>query len=439
MKRIAEPRRHTPILDRAQVLVVGGGIAGLSAAVAARRLGADVLLVERLGFLGGVGTAGLVGNFCGFFIQRRNGRLFQIVRGFGEEVVRRLRDLGAAGEPRNVFNRTATIPFETNTFRVLADQLLREHGVRPYYHAQAVGAIAAQRALQAVVFEGKNGRFAIQADVCVDATGDGDLAARAGADFECQADSQYPSAVFCLGNVDRQRAAAVSREMLAQRMEQAVREGRARLPRTDGAVMFSPITGEVRCNLTRVTRDGKSLDLLDLAQLTFAEMEGRRQAYEYLHFLREQVPGYEQACITQLPASIGVRETRRITGDYRLTEDDVLAGRKWDDGVACGGWPLEVHSDGATTRWVWPRRGSFYHFPLRALIVRGLSNLFAVGRCASTTHLAHASTRVMGSCFTQGEAAGVAAALAVRRGGKVRSVPVGEVRSALIGLRAFLG
>jgi glycine/D-amino acid oxidase-like deaminating enzyme len=439
MNWIAEPRRRTPVIDRTQVLVVGGGVAGLSAAIAARKLGADVLLVERYGFLGGAGTAGLVGNFCGFFIQKRNGELLQIVQGFGEELLHRLRDLGAAGEPRIVFNRTATIPFETNTLRFLADQFVQKYGVRIYYHSQAVAASVGRDSLQTVVFEGKSGRYAVQADVFIDATGDGDLAAQAGADFETQADSQFPSTVFCLGNVDRRKARSVSREALEQHMERAVREGHALLPRTDGAVMFSPITGEVRCNLTRVTREGKSLDLLNTAELSFAEMEGRRQVFEYLRFLREHVPGYRKACITQLPTSIGIRETRRITGDYRVTENDVLTGRKWDDGIACGGWPLEVHSDGTKTKWVWPRKGMYYHFPLRALIVQGVSNLFAVGRCASTTHLAHASTRVMGSCITQGEAAGVVAALAVQRRATIRSVPAKDVQSALISLGAFLG
>jgi len=214
---------------------------------------------------------------------------------------------------------------------------------------------------------------------------------------------------FRVGNVDYERAKSVKRDELVSRMKAANLSGDYRLPREEGSVHRTPIEGVVATNMTRVAY----VDGTDPLELTKAEVEGRKQALEYTRFLREQIRGYEHAYLMNFSTQIGIRETRRIRGEYRLTRDDVLSARKFDDAVAQCGAPIEDHI-GSSTRWEYVPGGGTYDIPYRALLPQQVSNLLVAGRCLSADHDAHASVRSMGQCMAMGQAAGTAAALSAR-------------------------
>ncbi len=193
-------------------------------------------------------------------------------------------------------------------------------------------------------------------------------------------------------------------------MKAANLSGDYRLPREEGSIHATPIADVVATNMTRVTY----VDGTDPLELTKAEVEGRKQALEYTRFLREQIPGYEHSYLMNFSTQIGIRETRRMLGAYRLTRDDVLTARKFDDAIAQCGAPIEDHNASSSTRWEYVPDGDTYDIPYRALLPQGVSNLVVAGRCLSADHDAHASVRSMGQCMAMGQAAGTAAALAAR-------------------------
>jgi hypothetical protein len=229
---------------------------------------------------------------------------------------------------------------------------------------------------------------------------------------------------FKLINVDVARAKQVKKNELHELM--AAAEGYD-LPRKEGSVHITPLDGVMATNMTRVT----NVDPNDAEQLSRAEIEGRRQAMEYTRFLIERVPGYEKASLGGLSTQIGVRESRRIFGEYRLTRSDVLAARKFDDAVAQCGAPIEEHHAGADTRWEYLPDGETYHIPYRCLLPQNVDGLLVAGRCLSADHDAHASVRSMGQCMAMGQAAGAAAALAVSIDRTPREIKIPELQDSL--------
>jgi ferredoxin len=224
--------------------------------------------------------------------------------------------------------------------RIVTDQLIREYDIKIYLHSLAVSVSQDSNRLKSVIYESKGGRFAIEAESFIDATGDGDIAASAGAKYEINpGKTQFPTTIFCIGNVDTETANSFKREEIAELMEKSRADGEFDLPRTDARMVVAPVTGEIRCNFTRVGKDGRPVNGLDVGELSHGEIEGRLQTLEYLRFLRQKVPGFENASISQLPVMLGVRETRRIVGEYQLTKKDVLSSRKFDDAIGCNRGP----------------------------------------------------------------------------------------------------
>jgi hypothetical protein len=210
-------------------------------------------------------------------------------------------------------------------------------------------------------------------------------------------------------------------------MKEANLSGEYRLPREEGSVHRTPLRGVVATNMTRVAY----VDGTDPVELTKAEVEGRKQAMEYVRFLRERIPGYEQAYLINFSTQIGIRETRRVYGDYRLTREDVLSARHFPDAIAQCGAPIEDHHPGSDTRWEYLPAGATYDIPLRSLIPQTVANVLMAGRCLSATHDAHASVRSMGQCMAMGQAAGTAAALALQVDNSVRGVSVPHLQQQL--------
>jgi hypothetical protein len=241
-----------------------------------------------------------------------------------------------------------------------------------------------------------------------------------------------------MANVDMDRRRTISKDDLHAAMADAAESGDYDLPRREGSDHITPIDGMIATVMTRINQvvkeeDGTVRNATDPDLLTAAEIAGRRQALEYARFLIDRVPGYENAALIALSSQIGLRETRRVYGDYRLSRSDVLAARQFDDQIGLCGAPIEDHHGGAGTgtTWEYLPEGEAVGIPLRALIPRDGQNVMIAGRCFSAEHDAQASVRSMAQCMAMGQAAGTVAALAARGGGEVRSVPIDDARNAL--------
>lgn len=388
------------------VLVVGAGSAGCTAAIAAGRTGASTLIVDRFGFLGGTSTA-VLDTFYAFYTPGTEPR--KVVAGIPDEVVGRLVERGMAFERPNTYGAGTGVTYDPETLKRVWDELVDEAGARTLLHGFAFAVTVEGGRVVEVQVAAKGGVRAIRPGVVVDASGDADICALAGAPFEAPGDDvQSLSTVFRVANVDVARAEAVPKQELWQLMRDARDSGRYALTRVEGSVHRTPHEGVMMALMTRV----RKVDATDADQLSAAEREGRRQAGEYFRFLRDCVPGYERAVLVSTSPAIGVRESRRIVGEHVLTADEILSATQFADQIARCGAPIEEHHAGDDTRWVYLEDGATYGIPYRTLQPQGLDNVLVAGRCFSASHEAHASARSMATCMAMGQAAGTAAALA---------------------------
>ncbi len=452
------PPRSAQLAGRTEVLVVGGGPSGLGAALGAAQSGADVVLVERYGFLGGNATAALVMPLMSFHNELKQAapdsepRLLPTDHGQGEPVVAgalwkllaRLTERRGAVPPSP--ETGYTVPFDPEQFKLAALDLLDEAGVRMLFHAFASGTVPVERGHR-VVFETKSGPVAIDADVVIDCTGDGDVAAAAGAKFEVGRESdglvQPMTLMFRMVEFAAPGFADYVRDHpdqwrgvhgLWDLVREATAAGELELPREDVLFFATPHEREVSVNSTRVGALG-----IDVWELTRAEWTARRQLDQVAEFLRRRVPGFAESYVAQSGVQVGVRETRRVLGEYQLTGEDILAARTFDDGIARGAYPVDIHNP-AGTGTVLKRvpRGQAYDIPLRCLLPMGVDDLLVAGRCISGTHEAHSSYRVMPIAMATGHAAGVCAALATASERPPRKVPAADVQRELLAQGASL-
>ena len=433
------------------VVVVGGGVSGCMAAVAAARLGARTLLVERYGFLGGALANAGVGPMMTFHAGTR-----QVVTGLPQELV----DLmcahgGCLGHIEDTTGYASSVtPFDPEVLKLSLDEMTQRSGVQVLLHARLVDVCRARQALQAVRVQTKGGLLELAGRVFVDATGDADLSVAAGADVRQGRDEdglcQPMTANFRLSGVDMDRLKAEIRRRpenfnirdlssidraprlsmagFYSEFNQAKAAGEISTQREDVLLFETVRPGEVVVNTTRVVR----LNPVDPWDLSLAEREGRRQVHELLAFFRKRCAGFAQAQLVSTGVQIGVRESRRVMGDHVLTQEDLLSSRPFEDAVALGGYPIDIHNPtGAHTSTVHLRPGQFYYIPLRALIAAGLDNLLVSGRCISATHEASAAIRVTPIAMAVGQAAGTAAALSCLQDLPVRALPVARVQQTL--------
>ncbi|HZQ73511.1 MAG TPA: FAD-dependent oxidoreductase [Burkholderiales bacterium] len=422
------------MLAEHEIVVLGGGPAGIAAAAAAARAGCSTLLVERYGFLGGMGTAAGVTNFCGLHANV-HGEVRQVVHGVADELLERIDRLGGLSEPHSLFRgKIKAQAYDNAAYKLAADDLVLASGAKLLFHACAAGFRENH-----LLVETKSGRGAVRGKLFIDCSGDGDLAAWAGAPFE-KGDGRggmlYPSLMFRVNNVDARRAGR-----LWERIGELMAASGRRFPRKGAIVRPQKHDIEWRVNVTQLANpDGSAVDGTDAAQLSRAEIEGRRQAADFFSFLRT-APGFENAYLLDLAPQVGIRETRRITGEYQLTDADVLGCASFEDTIGVNGWPIEEHVAG-DVRWRLPpipQSRGFNHLPYRMLLPLGVENLLVAGRCASMTHLGQSAARVSGACFAMGEAAGTAAALALRAGCGPREVDIAQLQAALERNGAYLG
>jgi hypothetical protein len=450
--------RSIPVVRDCDVLVVGGGPAGIGAAVGAARSGATTVLVERYGFLGGNATASLVGPFMTSFSA--DGKV-QVIRGVFEELVRRMEALGGAIHPSKVRAGVAlsaymlpghvgVTPFDPEAMKLASAELCLDHGVELLLHTNFIGPIMAQESVRGAILHNKGGLQAIASSCTIDCSADADVAALAGVPFNVGRASDHrtqPMTMFFrVGNVDRSCVDQYFRDHpdeIEQRMafssciKAAQAAGDYAPPRERLSLYESPQEGVWRINASRLL----GLDGTRAEDLTRAEVEGRRQVFQILGFLRAYVPGFERAYLIDTGAQVGVRETRRIEGEYTLTVEDLTSGRDFDDTIAYASYPVDVHDPTGIGGGVSNRgeTANVYQIPYRCLLPRTVDGLLVAGRCVSATHEALGAIRVMPPSFAMGEAAGTAAALAIKEGVTPRHVPLNWLRHTLIEHGAFLG
>lgn len=411
---------------QADVVVIGAGSAGMVAALASARNGASTILLERGGFLGGISTAVLDTMYA---FHAPGEAQEKVVSGLPDEVVGRMEAYDAVLRRPNTFGSGTGLTYNPETLKRVWDDLAREAGVRIFLHTFVTGSVTTGRRVTGARFVNKAGSHSVAARVVIDASGDADVVADAGGDFELagrDSAQQTLSTTFRMANVT-DRALAVKKEELHALMREANQSGRFKLPREEGSVHRTPDKGIMATIMTRVP--GVAPD--DIEGISRAEADGRTQAQEYFRFLKAMVPGYEEAVLVSTSPWIGVRETRRILGDYQLNGDDVLAARRFEDGIARCGAPIEDHHAGRDTRWAYIPNSGTYTIPFRALLPRNLDGIVVAGRCLSSTHDAHASARSIGTCMAMGQAAGSAAALAVAGNIMPREVPTEELLDLL--------
>jgi len=430
-----------PVLATVDVLVAGAGTAGCCAALAARETGAgSVLLLERYGFLGGTSTQ-MLDTFYGFFTPGEQPR--KVVGGTPDRVVDALDAAGAVFLRPNTYGAGTGVNYNPERLKLVWDELLAAGGVRVLLHATLVAAEQdATGRITGVVISTKRGFFRIAAHRLIDATGDADLCHLAGVPYE-QAGAHEPAqtltTTFRMSNVDLAAyERAGGKTFLMRAMADAIDRGTHALPRKSGSLHAMNALGCISTVAVRVT----TIDATDFEQLTLAEQTGRRQAFVYEAFFRDCVPGFADANIIGLSHQIGVRETRRVFGEYRLTKDDCLSVARFDDRVLLCGAPIEDHRatlDGSEeTVWGYVPGGAAYDVPYRTLVPRGRDELWVAGRCFSATHDAHASCRSMAQTMAMGQAAGTAAALSRAADCSARAVPIPLLQTRLRARGALL-
>jgi len=453
--------KEIPIMNRTDVVVVGGGPAGMCAAIAAAREGVSVILVEQGGFCGGMATRGLVGPFMTCYDSKGEN---MIIRGLFEEIVNRMVERGWAIHPAEVHAGTGftswivvghehVTPFEPEGLKMVIDEMLQEAGVKVLYHTDFLEPILKDNQITGVLVSSKHGLEIVEAQVVVDCTGDGDVAARSGVPFEMGNEElkliQPATMFFQIGNVDAvaleediqanlhnfYRKDGVNYRSLHWRVSEAKANGDWRLNRVSIGLFRMPKTDEWCVNTSRIM----GIDSTDNESLTKAEIEGRRQADEIFRFLKKYVPGCEHARLKATASYVGIRESRHIQGDYRLTGEDLLEAKVPEDSILLAANSVDVHGRfGPTSNEYVPIGGNYYGVPYRSLLPIGVEQLLIAGRCVSADSTAAGAIRVMPPCMGMGQAAGTAAALAVKESCTVRAVKAEQLRQVLRKNGAYL-
>jgi hypothetical protein len=404
------PARYTP-----DVCIIGAGPSGVAAAVAVARLGLSVLIVERYGFCGGATVAGLSGTICGLFSSGRIPE--QIVFGFADEFYSALQAREGVSRPVP-FGRTLLVPHDSLCWKETADAFLMDNRCMVLFHTQFLQAYSeADGRISWLLLKGPEGQFAVRPRWVIDASGDAEVVHSLSLPTYMghQGKVQTPTMIFRMANVDMTAFLALDPAELNSMVREADGSGLYRLPRHHVYVFPLPHTGEVLCNMTRITYPDGTIPIgTSATDMTFAEIEGRKQAREYARFLQENVSAFENAYMVETGTQVGIRQTRSVEGVGLLTNEDVIGGRKNKNAITLSAWPIEMHQ--ADKVHIHYLEDDYYDIPFETLIPRGAVNLLVAGRCLSAEHEALASARVTAQCFGMGYGAGAASGLALREG-----------------------
>lgn len=432
---------------RYDVVVIGGGVSGSAAAISAARAGANTLVIEESGFMGGTLTTCGVAPMMTFFSGEK-----QVIKGVMQEIVDRLMEIGCScGHVKDTTRYVSYItPFEAEGLKLVLDELLTGAGCAILFHTFAVAVDTQNGKITSVTVGNKDGLHKISAKVYIDATGDGDIMAWAGAEYTVgrpnDGATQPMTTKMKYTNVDTKLLKHYIKDHLDEfprlinnldllesdcplsvagfemPFKQAKRDGEIHIPREDVLFFETARPGEFVVNTTRVVNRSST----DATSFSLAEIEGRKQCAELDHFLRKYVPGFKNSLLEFTGPSIGVRESRQLIGKYILSADDILEARKFPSRIAHSGYPIDIHNpkgEGTCTHQVGEKSDrKYYDIPYEIMLPKNISNLLVAGRCVSADFEAQASVRLSPSAGAIGQAAGVAAALSVRD-----TVPVAEI------------
>ncbi|MCY9804137.1 FAD-dependent oxidoreductase [Vibrio scophthalmi] len=429
-----------PILAETEVLVIGGGPAGVAAAETASRMGKDTWLIEKYGFCGGAAVAGLSGTICGMYMatEDENTQPEQVVFGFTERFRQELEKRGGVTPPQ-IYGKTFTVTHDPLVWREVADDLLEQAGVTTLFHTAVTGVIMDGNTFKGVVIESNAGQSIILSKQIIDASGDAAVVARAGMDyyFGDNGRIQNPTMFFRYAGVDMDKYLAYYGEdticppKVTENILAANATGDYDLPRHKIWIFPTTRPSELMVNATRLAgQDGRTLNVIDPKDFTEAEIFGRRQVRDYARFLNKYVPGCENAYVVDTGVEVGIRQTRSIVGVETLTNEDVVNCRKREDGICRTPWPIELHSgDKPKLHWL---LNDYYDIPFHTLVPVIGENIIVAGRCLSAEHEALASARVTAQCFELGHAAGVAAVQAINTNTAIRDLDVSTIRAIMI-------
>lgn len=462
MKEITEKERNTKVIAVPQVLVVGAGPAGIAAAIAAAEAGADTLLVEKYGYVGGNMTIAMVNPI--FTFHDVNGR--QVISGIAERLVSRMKQKGySMGHVTDLtFDNASMTPFDPEGCKVTLFEMLEEAGVRLLLHAMVVDIqeedfktdMGDRYKVTAVIIESVSGRQAILPDYVIDCSGNAEIVSRKkyGYVFDLGdgAGNMQPATLyFRIGGVDNKalrqwmkenrnllKDNPTDEEIDSQKaiafigmndlLAEAVKKGEIDKEVAPRILMYELPHGQFSVNTTRL----QNVDGTDIRSLTNAEIRLRKQVIEVFAFLKKHVGGFSSAYIIDTGAQVGIRETRHIIGDYTLDEDDILSGRSFEDGIACGTFAIDIHPSSGKQQIFTGSGKHVYEIPYRSLLPVNAYNVLVAGRCISANHIAYGSIRVMATCMAMGQAAGTAAAILSKRGCDTREIDTTILRQTLI-------
>lgn len=388
------------------VLVCGGGAAGVGAAIGAAKAGAKTCLVEKYGFLGGAATTSQVLAYCGMFQQ--GSTPVPVVDGVGNDVLEELKSRGLeAGAYRSETTGNWIVLLEPEILKFCLDQLLIRHGVDVRLHTRLASVSRTDQRIEAVTLAGMAGRDNIVSEAFVDASGDANLAMLAGIDCrvgDIDGKLQALTLPIRIGGLDAKQQ--IDRTAMQRAIEKYNIQGRFPIKRTDAGIYTRlPLSRDLWWMVVDLT-----IDDLSASSFTRAEMTAREMAHDYLAMLKSHVSGFEQAHIVATGPQIGVRESRHPSARYEISGDDIISGRQRDDSVARAGWPIELHEEAGKPTYTGIGGDGYFSIPYDAIRADRLENLWYGGRVIGADAVAYGSIRVMGTAFATGEAAGVAAA-----------------------------
>jgi len=441
------------------VVIIGGGPAGTVAAIASARCGAKTLLVEQNGYLGGMLTMAGTGPQMTFHAGST-----QVVQGIAEEIVARLVKEGfSPGHMEDFVGYASSVtPFDAEGMKLILETMVKEAGADLLYHTVYTGCEWEDRKIRKVRLYGKQGFFDVSASVFIDASADADLATHAGIGSVYGREEDHLAQPMTMNikvsNVNRDKMIEYIKNNSGDMLETIPFERLQLIPGSGMQGAYSIIRmakekgefpidrdmvlcfetnnpGEYILNMSRIIKKSA----LDSFDLTEAEIEGRKQAHAIVAFMRNYIPGFEHAVIVTTGPHIGIRESRKINGAYRLTASDLLENKMFEDAIAMGGYPIDIHSpDGGTMEHHYLKKGSWYSIPYRCLYTNELDNLLVAGRCISATHEACAAVRVTPILMAISEGAGTAAAIAAKQGIGVAAIDVAQLQNLLKDHGAFL-
>ncbi|WP_340022096.1 FAD-dependent oxidoreductase [Paenibacillus sp. FSL K6-1096] len=439
---ITVPQAEVPVSCEVDVLVIGGGAAGIAAAISAAEGGASTMIVEQRGYLGGMGTVALVPAFCPY-----TDKVKPIIRGLGLKLMERMKQACDPEYQEEYREQLDWVPIDPEVLKRVYDNAILESGVTPLFHTFVYDVVRSPdgQTIEGVMIVNKSGRSFIRCRYIIDCTGDGDIAALSGVPFQKGGDEgelQPGSMCYLLANVDRPSFSRFLAEtgdsgQLHRTVEQAILEGALPEGRKSISGLAWVSDQLVGVNFGHVF----GVDGTKAEDLTRGAIEGRRTVLRQLEFFRKYVPGFEQAHLVASGEQLGIRETRRIKGDYTLTVDDFVAARSFPDDIARNAYYIDIHLATSKSDMTFNHLppGVSHGVPYRVMLPVGIRNLWVAGRSVSSDRAVQGSLRVMPNCFSMGQACGTAATLALRDGKDSRSISVAELQQRLLEQDVWLG